>query len=85
MYEVRLEINLEKICKKYPQKDKEVIFEILKSLELNPRPMGAIKLSGREGYRIRVGNYRIIYQIKDQELLVLVIDLDTRADVYKKR
>lgn len=84
MYKVRLEIDLYKICKKYPQKDKEAIFEALKSLETNPRPNGAIKLSGREGYRIRVGNYRIVYHIQDKELLVLVIALDNRADVYRK-
>lgn len=83
MYKVTLAINLDKTCKKYPLKDKKAIFEALQSLEKNPRPNGALKLSGREGYRIRVGNYRIIYQIKDQELIVLVIDLDKRADVYK--
>lgn len=85
MYTVRLEINLDKTVKNYPKKDKEAIFKALKSLEEEPRPIGAIKLAGRDGYRMRVGNYRIIYHIKDKELLVLVIDIDGRADVYKKR
>lgn len=83
-YIVKLEINLNKICKKYSLKDRQAIFEAIKNLEIDPRPNGAIKLSGREGYRIRVGDYRIVYQIKDKELLVLVIDLDTRADIHKK-
>lgn len=85
MYKVRLEVNLDKVCKKFPQKDKKAILEILQSLEHNPRPIGAIKLTGRDGYRVRAGDYRIIYQIKDKELLVLVIDIDNRADIYKKR
>ncbi len=65
MYTVKLEINLTKICKKYSLKDKEAIFKALKALELDPRPIGAIKFSGRDGYRIRVGDYRIIYHIKE--------------------
>lgn len=85
MYTVRLEVNLAKSCRKYPQKDRLAIFAALKDLETNPRPNGVTKLSGREGYRIRVGNYRIIYLIQDKELLVIVIDLDNRADIYKKR
>lgn len=85
MYKIKLAVNLDKICKKYPLKDKKMIVEVLESLEENPRPIGAIKLSGRDGYRIRVGDYRIIYHIKDKELLVLVIDIDSRADIYKKR
>ncbi|MCE5317347.1 MAG: type II toxin-antitoxin system RelE/ParE family toxin [Parachlamydia sp.] len=85
MYNVRLEVDLAKICKKFPLKDKEAIFEAIKSLEINPRPNGVIKLAGRDGYRMRVGDYRIIYHIKDRELLVLVVDIDGRADIYKKR
>ena len=85
MYRLRLAINLEKTCKKFPQKDKLAIYQALKDLEIDPRPMGSIKLTGREGYRFRVGEYRILYKINDNELLVLVIDIDNRASVYKKR
>lgn len=84
MYKVRLGLNLDKICSKYPHNDKKAIYEAIKDLGTNPRPMGSKKLSGRDGYRIRVGNYRIIYQIKDEELLVLVIDLDNRSNIYRK-
>lgn len=85
MYAVRLEFDLAKICKKYPLPDQKAIVRALCFLETNPRPIGSKKLVGREGYRLRVGHYRIIYSIYDQELLVLVIDINTRADVYKKR
>lgn len=85
MYTVRLQIDLDKVCNKYPQKDKKAIFAAIKGLEINPRPIGAIKLSGRDGYRLRVGDYRIVYCIQDRELLILIVDLDHRADIYKKR
>lgn len=48
----------------------------------NPRPFGFRNLKGREGYRIRVGNYRIIYDIFDDELVIDVIQLGHRKDVY---
>jgi mRNA interferase RelE/StbE len=56
------------------------------SLAQNPRPRGVEKLSGEEDlYRVRVGNYRIIYQIQDARLLVLVVKIGHRRDVYRKR
>ena len=52
------------------------------SLESNPRPLGCKKLKGREAYRIRVGNYRIIYEIEDKILKVIVIDVSDRKEIY---
>jgi mRNA interferase RelE/StbE len=49
----------------------------------NPRPVGYKKLKGRDGYRIRVANYRIIYEIIDQQLIVEVIALGHRKDIYQ--
>jgi mRNA interferase RelE/StbE len=48
----------------------------------NPRPVGYKKLKGRNGYRIRTGNYRIIYDIFDTELVVDVITLGHRKSIY---
>jgi mRNA interferase RelE/StbE len=48
----------------------------------NPRPKGFKKLKGRDGYRIRVGDYRIIYDIFDHILLIDVINLGHRKDIY---
>lgn len=48
----------------------------------NPRPMGYIKLKGREGYRIRVGNYRIIYNIFESTFTVEVVNLGHRKGIY---
>jgi mRNA interferase RelE/StbE len=61
----------------------EPIIEAIAGLEENPRPAGYKKLKGREGYRIRTGNYRIIYDIFDDVLLVDVIDLGHRKDIYE--
>ena len=49
----------------------------------NPRPQGYKKLKGRKGYRIRVGNYRVIYEIFDDILLIDVIDLGHRQEIYE--
>lgn len=86
MYTLKYAIDVDKTCKKYPRRDKEAIVVALEKLRDNPRPDGVVKLSGnREGYRLRVGDYRIIYRIQDKELIVLVIDIENRATVYKKR
>lgn len=53
------------------------------NLANNPRPAGCKKLKGRDSYRIRVANYRIIYEIFDNILLVDVIDLGHRKDIYE--
>jgi mRNA interferase RelE/StbE len=47
------------------------------------RPQGYKKLKGRDGYRVRVGNYRIIYDIFDSELIVDIITLGHRKDIYE--
>lgn len=69
---------LGKINEPYYSNIKEVIY----SLADNPRPAGYKKLKGRDGYRIRVADYRIIYEIQDSVLLVDVIDLGHRKDIY---
>jgi mRNA interferase RelE/StbE len=48
----------------------------------NPRPQGYRKLKGRKGYRIRVGDYSIIYEIFDKVLVIEVVDLGHRKDIY---
>jgi len=59
------------------------IIEAIIELEENPRPSGYKKLKGRDGYRIRTGNYRIIYDIFDTELIVDIITLGHRKDIYE--
>ncbi len=55
-------------------------------LAQNPRPIGAKQLAGRPGeLRLRVGSYRVIYEVTDAVLLVLVLDIGPRKDVYRRR
>jgi mRNA interferase RelE/StbE len=49
----------------------------------NPRPNGYKKLKGKKGYRIRVGDYRVIYEIFDEVLVIEVVDLGHRKDIYE--
>ena len=60
----------------------EPLFNAIADLEEDPRPNGYRKLKGRDGYRIRVGDYRIIYEIYDHELIVDIITLGHRKDIY---
>jgi len=54
------------------------------SLRENPRPQGAKKLQGREGFlRIRVGDYRVVYQVVDDRRVVLVVRIGHRREVYR--
>ena len=53
-------------------------------LQVNPRPTGVVKLAGGDDlYRVRVGNYRIIYRVHDDILLILVIKIGHRRDAYR--
>jgi mRNA interferase RelE/StbE len=71
---------LEDINEPYYSNIKAAVF----ALANNPRPQGYIKLKGRRyGYRIRVADYRIIYEVFDNALLVDVIDLGHRKDIYE--
>ena len=70
---------LEKINEPYYSNIKEAIY----SLADNPRPKGYRKLKGRDGYRIRVADYRIIYDIFDDVLMIDVINLGHRKNIYE--
>ena len=67
-----------------PKKDRQRIVAAIRSLADDPRPAGCEKLAGEDDrYRIRVGRYRIIYSIGDDELLVFVVRIGHRKDVYR--
>ena len=57
----------------------------LAALAADPRPTGCEKLAGLEAYRIRVGDYRVLYEIDDAKRMVIVVRVRHRRDVYKKR
>ena len=59
------------------------IFDAINSLGRDPRPPGCRKLTGRPGWRIRVGDYRVIYDIDDAAGVVTVIEIGHRGDIYR--
>jgi len=65
--------------------DRQRIIRRIESLADDPRPPGALKLSGLERYRIRQGRYRILYTIEDSVLVVHVIKIGDREDVYRRK
>ena len=65
-----------------PKQDRRRLDTRIRELGGNPRPPGHEKLSGHDLYRIRQGNYRVLYSIQDRELVVLVIKVGHRRDVY---
>ncbi|MCF8259116.1 MAG: type II toxin-antitoxin system RelE/ParE family toxin [Flavobacteriales bacterium] len=70
---------LEHISEPYYSELKKTIY----ALAVNPRPPGCKKLKGRTGYRVRVADYRVIYTVNDSILIIEVIDLGHRKDVYR--
>ena len=82
-YEVRIIRAAEKEMNRLPRAIHARISRKTLSLEDNPRPRGAKKLSGREEYRLRVGDYRLLYTINDQALVVSIVAVGHRGEVYR--
>lgn len=68
-----------------PNKDVARILRRIEGLQDNPRPDDSEKLSGQERYRIREGAYRVIYELEDERLVVTVVKVGHRKNVYKSR
>ena len=82
-YNILFRRSVTKDLVRIPKKDLKRIINIIKSLSDNPRPPGYEKLSGQERYRIRKGNYRIVYSIRDKDLTVWIVKVSHRRDVYR--
>ena len=82
-YTILLSKKAQKQLDKLSDHIAEPIFVAISELAENPRPSGCKKLKGREGYRIRIGNYRVIYAIFDDELVVDIITLGHQKDIYE--
>ena len=83
-YKVHIEKKAAKVLETINEPDYSRVKKAILDLGYNPRPVGFIKLKGRKGFRIREGDYRIIYDIFDQILRVNVVTIGHRKDVYKK-
>ena len=87
-YTIEISEKIEKSLRKIPRKERSLIIRKIDQLALDPRPQDCKKLQGHRQpplYRVRSGMYRVVYTIKDSALLVLVIEIGHRKDIYQKR
>ena len=82
MYEVLLSPSAKRDYKKLPREVLRIVNTAIDTLKSSPRPAGCKKLSNRGSYRIRVADYRIIYEIHDKTVTVLIIRIRHRREVY---
>jgi len=82
-YTVKLKRSAEKELDNLPTKIHDKVINILLSLKENPFPRNFKKLRGREGYRIRVGDYRILYLIHESDKNIEVVSVAHRKEVYR--
>ena len=83
-YSILLAPPAERQLKSLTEPVQKRIVKRLRTLRANPRPQGVKKLSSEDNlYRIREGDYRIIYTIRDKELIVLVVKIGARKEVYR--
>jgi mRNA interferase RelE/StbE len=83
----RIELRPAAACalRKLEKEESKRIRGAIALLAHDPRPPGAKSLHDRPGYRVRVGNYRILYTIRDEVLLVVVVSLGHRSNIYKSK
>jgi mRNA interferase RelE/StbE len=82
-YRIYFKESFEKDFRVIPKKDIQKILVRIKALAKDQRPPGHEKLTGQERYRVRQGQYRIIYSVHDKELTVCVVKEGYRKDVYR--
>ena len=82
-YKVLIKPSAVKELKKIPKKQLQKITERIQTFSTDPRPPGCEKLAAQNAYRIRQGTYRIIYTIEDDQLIILIIKIGHRRDIYR--
>ena len=82
-YSLRFKKSVPKDLRNLPKRDVGRILRRIEYLADDPRPRGCEKLSSREVYRVRQGRYRILYEIADDVLIVLVVKVGSRDTVYR--
>jgi mRNA interferase RelE/StbE len=83
-YSVQIKASAAKELDRLPRKkDRQRIVDRIQKLADDPRPPGCKKISGRDLYRIRQGSFRIVYSVRDDVLIVLVVKVADRKEVYR--
>jgi mRNA interferase RelE/StbE len=82
-YRIEIKKTAAREIEHLPQNDIHAVLGKIASLADNPRPHGCQKLSGQEKYRLRCGDYRILYSIEDAVLVIYVVKVGHRKDIYR--
>ena len=82
-YSLLLKKSAERDLRKIPKADLQRIIQRIKDLATSPRPSGSEKLAGQDSYRIRQGDYRIVYTVDDNQRLIEIIKIGHRREVYR--
>ena len=82
MFTIKFEGRSFKELGRLKKEDRDRVLKAIKQLQVDPRPVGCRKLKNREGWRVRIGDYRVIYTIHDDELIILILKVGHRKEVY---
>ena len=82
-YKVLIKKSAAKELEAVPRKDREKLITKIRNLANNPRPPGSEKLAGDDKYRIRQGVYRVLYEVDDTTVMVTVVRIAHRREVYR--
>jgi mRNA interferase RelE/StbE len=84
VHEIRLHPEAARAYRRLQGPMRTRVGDAIDALSADPRPRGAVKLAGRDDYRIRVGDHRIVYAVDDAEQIVLVARIAHRREVYRR-
>jgi mRNA interferase RelE/StbE len=82
-YELQIKPSAVKEIEKVPRKDRPKVVQKIRALATDPRPHGSEKLSAEEKYRVRQGDYRVVYSVDDDQSIVLIVKVGHRKEVYR--
>ncbi len=83
-YRIEVTPRARKDLKALPTRERQRVADQIDALKTNPRPQNCKKLKGREDfYRIRVGDYRVVYQVENEVLLILIVRIGDRKEIYE--
>jgi mRNA interferase RelE/StbE len=82
-YRLFIHRSAQKVLAVLPKGNHQFVMDAINGLTINPRPHGCKKLVDRDAWRIRVGNYRVIYEIDDARITVTVVKVGHRRDIHR--
>ncbi|MBN2318538.1 MAG: type II toxin-antitoxin system RelE/ParE family toxin [Acidobacteria bacterium] len=83
-YKIVFRKSVIKDLRPIPNRDVKRILNAIDALSEEPRPPGCEKLSGQERFRVRQGNYRIVYEIRDEEVVIIIVKVAHRKNIYRR-